>query len=1002
MKIISLNKGCFAFILGLLLWCSHMHANYLSPDIKVSYWQSAVSGTISDAAGTLPGVTVLVKGTSVSTITDEKGQYSINAELGDTLVFSFIGYKEVAYVVSGTTLNVVLAEDAAQLQEVVINAGYYSVKEKESTGSIARITAEEIRDQPVANVLGTMQGRMAGVDIVQNTGVSGGGFEIRIRGVNSLRAAGNNPLYVIDGVPYTADPIGFGPSSSVLPVPVSPLNSINPAEIESIEVLKDADATAIYGSRGANGVVLVTTKRGKAGKTNFTVGYSRGFGRVTRFLDMLNTAQYLEMREEAFANDGITPGPADYDVNGTWDRDRYTDWQKVFLGGTADITNVQASASGGSETTRYLIGSTYHKETTVFPGDFGYDRINVRMQLGHESQDKRFRVNATAGYSAQRNGQPATDPTALITTLAPNAPALYDEQGNLNWESSTWANPLADFEAKYRARTYDLTANTLLSYRLLEGLEAKASLGFTDTRHREDRTQPNTMYDPAYGAGPEFSSVTLSNMARQSYIVEPQLNYTNKWDKIGFQALVGATFQQQVSTLLAQTGAGFSSNSLIYNLPSANMIYVDAQQDARYRYQAVFARANLNYDGRYILNLTGRRDGSSRFGPGRQFANFGAVGAAWIISNEAFFADSSVSFAKIRGSYGTAGNDQIGDYQFMDAYISAGRIYNGHTGLQPARLFNPDFGWEINRKLELAVETGFFKDRLFFGASWYRNRTASQLVGIPLPTTTGFTSLQANLDATVENSGWEFTLTSHNLQKGTLSWTTSLNLSVARNRLIAFPGLEGSTYNDYYQIGKPISIVKLYEFEGVDPETGIYRFHDFNGDGQITAAEDKKAIGDFTPKFFGGMSNQLSYRGLSLNFLFQFVKQDNYSETVTSGLPGAAYNQPVTVLDRWQLQGDRSQYQQFTTGVNGAAVTADSRYGASTGAITDASFIRLKNISLAYTLPREWLGGVDCRINVEAQNLLTITSYKGRDPEFGPVNYLPPLKVVTTGIQFNF
>jgi TonB-linked SusC/RagA family outer membrane protein len=586
--------------------------------------------------------------------------------------------------------------------------------------------------------------------------------------------------------------------------------------------------------------------------------------------------------------------------------------------------------------------------------------------------------------------------------LAPNAPALRDAQGNLNWEGSTWVNPLADFEAKYRSRTNDLMANALLSYRILEGFDAKASFGFTDTRHNEDRTQPNTIYDPAYLAGPEYSSMTTNATTRQSYIVEPQLTYRTQWGKATIEALAGTTFQQQVSSLLAQTGVGFSSNSLIYNLPSAYNVYMGSQFDARYRYQAAFARANFNYGGRYILNLTGRRDGSSRFGPGRQFANFGAVGAAWIISNENLWKGSLVSFAKLRGSYGTTGNDQIGDYQFMDAYVSAGGIYNGQTGLQPARLFNPDFGWEINKKLEVALETGFFRDRLMLSASWYRNRSSSQLVGIPLPATTGFSSLQANLDATVQNSGWEFTLNSNNIQTKDFMWTTSVNLSIARNKLIAFPGLEGSPYRDFYEIGKPISIVKLYESQGVDPETGIYRYRDFNGDGQVTATEDMKAIGDFTPKYFGALTNQLSCKGVSLNFHFQFVKQDNYNEMVSSGLPGAAYNQPVTVLDRWQQPGDNAAFQRFTTGVNADAVTADARYSGSTAGITDASFIRLKNISLAYELPKEWLGGVGCRINIEAQNLLTITSYKGRDPEFGPVNYLPPLKVISTGIQLNF
>lgn len=1002
MKIILLNKSAFAFIFGLFLCCGQMNANYLAPAYTVTKLQSSVTGIVSDATGPLPGVTIIVKGTNTAAVTDNSGRYAIAANSGDILIFSFVGFIEQGQIVTGAELNVVLQEDLQQLQEVVINAGYYTVKDKERTGSISRITSKEIENQPVANVLGTMQGRMAGVDIVQNTGVPGGGFNIRIRGTNSLRATGNNPLYVIDGVPYSAEPIGYGSASIVLPGPVSPLNSINPAEIESIEVLKDADATAIYGSRGANGVVLVTTKRGKSGKASYSVGYSRGYGRVTRMMDMLTTEQYLEMREEAFQNDGIEPGPMDYDVNGTWQRDRYTDWQKEFLGGTADITNVTASASGGSETTRYLLSSNYYKETTVFPGDYAYDRINTRFQMNHESNDKRFKANVTAGYSAQRNGLPATDPTLVITMLPPNAPALRDEQGNINWENSTWTNPLGDLKAKYSSKTYDVIANAMLSYNLFTGFDAKVSLGYSDTRLNETRTQPSDMYDPAYMTGPEYSIIDANATTRQSYIIEPQLTYSKQWDKVRLETLIGTTFQQQVGDRLAQRGTGFSSNELIYDLASASKVTVLSHINSVYRYQAVFARANLNWDGKYILNLTGRRDGSSRFGPGHQFANFGAVGAAWLISSEEFWKGNIVSFAKLRGSYGITGNDQIGDYQFLDAYNSSGSNYNGIIGLQPTRLYNPDFAWEVNHKLELAMELGFLRDRLFLSAGWYRNRSSNQLVGIPLPATTGFPTLQANLDATIQNQGLEITLRSQNFQSDNFSWVTSINFSTSNNKLTAFPNLEGSTYRSTYVIGQPVNILKLYQYSGIDPETGLYQFKDFNNDGVITAEDDMQAVVDLNPSYFGGIANQLTYKGFALDFHFQFVKQDNYNETATTGIPGMAYNQPASVMDRWQQPGDNARFQRFTTGVDSEAVTTASQFAASTGSISDASYIRLKNIALSYTLPKEWLGGVGCRINVEAQNLLTITSFKGRDPEFGATNFLPPLKIITTGIQLNF
>ena len=301
--------------------------------------QQIITGIISDANGALSGVTVTIKGTSTSTITDNAGKYSIMAEPNQVLVFRYVGYKEVtATVTVESVINITMTEDATTLKEVTVNAGYYTVKDKERTGSISKITSKDIEKQPVTNVLAAMQGRMAGVAITQTTGVPGSGFDIRIRGLNSIRSDGNAPLYVIDGVPFASDAIGDSQTSSTIPTATSPLNSINPSDIESIEILKDADATAIYGSRGANGVVLITTKKGKAGRTQFIASASTGTGQITKKLDLLNTPQYLAIRQQAFANDGITTYPYNaYDVNGTWDPNRYTDWQEVLPGGTAEI-----------------------------------------------------------------------------------------------------------------------------------------------------------------------------------------------------------------------------------------------------------------------------------------------------------------------------------------------------------------------------------------------------------------------------------------------------------------------------------------------------------------------------------------------------------------------------------------------------------------------------------------------------------------------------------------
>ncbi|PZR19101.1 MAG: SusC/RagA family TonB-linked outer membrane protein [Flavobacterium psychrophilum] len=1007
MKFISANKGLRVLFYSLILATlpiSALARAHASPTCK-AFYQQVISGTVSDATGPLPGAIIAVKGKNLAIAADAAGRYAIAANSGDIIVFSFTGFKTVEVTItSSNVIDITLEEDHTQLEELTINAGYYNVKQKEATGSISRITAKDIENQPVANVLATMQGRMAGVNIIQNTGVPGGGFDIQIRGLNSLRSGGNAPLYIIDGVPYSSQAIGNSQTSTVLPNSTSPLNSINPSDIESIEVLKDADATAIYGSRGANGVVLITTKKGKAGVTTYTAGISSGFGRVTRFADMMKTPEYIAMREEAFANDGITTYPANaYDINGTWDRNRYTDWQKEITGGTAQITEASASVSGGTEQTQALISGNYRKETTVFPGEFEYNKANIHTNFGHQSNDGKFRVSFSASYTMQDNDLPWKDLTMDAKGLAPNAPALYNDDGSLNWADGTWDNPLRHLEGKFKAKTYDLITNAMLSWDIWRGISFRTSLGFTDLRHDESRTFPSTVYNPSYGAGAEFSSVFFNTTNRQSWIIEPQLNWKQEFGKLKTEVLGGSTFQKQNYDQLVVSGMGFPSNAMIYNLAAATTKTILSDDQTVYKYQALFGRANFNYDGRYIVNITARRDGSSRFGPGNQFANFGAIGLAWIFSNESFLKEfAPLSFGKLRASYGTSGNDQIGDYQYLNTYSGTGVGYNGVIGLRPTRLFNENFSWETNKKLELAMETGFFNDRVFLTLAYYRNRSSNQLVGIPLPGTTGFTNIQANLGATVENKGLEATLNTLNWQTKEFSWRTSFNISAAKNKLIEFPGLAESTYRNQFVIGQPTNIRLLYVYKGVNPETGIYEFEDLDGDGVITAQGDRSSVADFNPKFFGGLQNTFTYKGLVFDFLFQFVRQKNWNANYLSGMPGTMSNQPTSVINRWQEPGDLAFFQQYSTGTQSGVFDAFMKYSESTAGFSDASFIRLKNVSLSYTLPDQWLKGVKCRLRVEAQNLLTVTSYKGADPEFGTAGFLPPLKMITTGIQITY
>lgn len=888
-----------------------------SPLLSQNLPLKTISGTITDTDGPLSGVNVLVKHTARGSISDLEGRYSVTASPNDTLLFTYVGYKtqevsvgSLSHSLTSNVINVVMEVDAQALDAVVINAGYYKVSDKEKTGSIVRVTAQEIENQPISNPLAALQGRMAGVNIVQNTGVPGGGFSVRIRGRNSIRADGSEPLYIVDGVPYPSQSLGNTTVSTVMgSVAQSPLNGINPSDIESIEILKDADATAIYGSRGANGVVLITTKKGKSGKTKFQINTSTGVGKIGRRLDLLKTEQYLAMRREAFANDGITEYPSfAYDINGTWDQNRYTDWQKELLGGTAYFTTANASVQGGAEGTHFLVHGGYEEQTTVLPGNFKDKKGSVLVNLDHTTPNDKFSIQISGNYVVDDNHLPPTNFVREALILPPNAPALFDENGSLNWENSTFDNPLASLNGEYRSYSNYLRANSIISYRPLKGFEVKANLGYYSTSLEETRTAPNTLYDPAYGLDSSYSLLILNNGNLRSYILEPQMSYKTELGKAAFELLVGATLQSDITKQLFEFASNFPSNSLIYNPGAAADVAIASNTEEEYKYRALFSRLNFNYDHKYIINLTARRDGSSRFGPGNQYANFGAVGAAYLFSEEVFIKNSLpfLSFGKLRASYGTTGNDRIGNYGFLDTYSTSGLSYQGTQGLQPVQLYNPNFGWETNRKLEAALELGFFKDRILLSTSYYRNRSSSQLVGIPLPGTTGFSNIQSNLDATVQNTGLEFELNTVNIKSPNFSWNTSFNLTIPRNKLISFPQLDASTYSNQFVVGQPLDILLLYENTGVDPQTGIYTFVDANGDGIINSPADIIAMVDAGPKYYGGLQNTLSYKNVSLDFLFQFVKQKARNYFSTNPFPGTMANQPTEILDHWQETGNNS------------------------------------------------------------------------------------------------
>ncbi|UCA61752.1 SusC/RagA family TonB-linked outer membrane protein [Chryseobacterium rhizoplanae] len=968
----------------------------------------AVTGTVSKQNGLLPGVIVRQEGKGSVTITNDKGQFSLAVE-GDNpvLIFEHPDYLTKKETLRNrTTLLIKLSSSVKQIEEVVLNAGYYKVKDKERTGSISKVTAKEIENQPVTNVLSAVQGRMAGVNIIQNTGTPGGGFDVQIRGRNSLRTyntAGmdaNTPLYVIDGVPViTGNTFNSGLSAAVLPYgDTNPLNTISAGDIENIEILKDADATAIYGSRGSNGVILITTKKGKKGRTQVNANLSYGLGSQVNLPKMMGTADYLLMRARAYKNDGITNLPTNaYDLNGTWNKDKYTDFQKYFVGGTSEYNNTRLGISGGNNTTSFNISAGHDQQTTVFPGDYRYKRNTVSATVDHQSEDKKLKLNLSAYYTTQDNFLPPADFSTIYGTLAPNSPDLYNPDGSINWQQGTFRNPLAAATKVYRTNSHQLISNVTLQYQLMKNLKIQINSGYTHGNTGESKISPKTAYNPAANIGSERSELQLVKKENSSWIVEPQLNFDKKWGNHSFQALVGTSFQEQTSDNLSLYGNNFPSDELIMDMASAKTVLVLHSMKTVYRYQAVYGRLNYQYNKKYILNLTGRRDGSSRFGPGKRFANFGAIGAAWIFSNEYFLKESKwLSFGKLRGSYGTSGSDLIGDYQFYDSYQALGYPYGGLQGISPTRLFNPDFSWEETKKLEIALETGFFKDRFNLTASWYRNRTSNQLVGIPLPLTTGFSSVNANLNATVQNSGYEFTFGGQIIKRKDFNWNTSLNISFPVNKLIAFPDLEGSSYANSFVVGKSTNIRKLYHFLGVNPITGIYQFEDINKDGQLDLS-DRNIIKEIKTYWFGGLQSNFKYKNWSLDLLFQFSKQNVENIFANIGNLGIMGNRPELFLDYWTPDNPHAQFQMPSSGANAQASLAATNFRMSDTTISTIHSLKFKNISLSYRLPEGVLGATNASVYFQGQNLWLWSDYKGIDPEFSLMGYTAPLRVFSFG-----
>lgn len=1008
----------------------------------------SVSGTIMNLRNKpLDGASVVVQRSKQGTITDAKGRFTLkNIRPADTLFISFIGYTARQVPIAGETdLTIMLRDASSQLDEVVMQA-YSKSSQRFITGNITKITAKEIEKQPVMNPLLALQGRVPGLVVIPTNGFASAPVKIEIRGLNSLNAnIPSDPLYVIDGVPLTILSLGntFNRTSTGFIQSInynypsimttngqSELFSINPRDIESIEVLKDADATAVYGSRGSNGVILITTKRGKPGKTKFEFNINPpmlSVGKTTRIPKLMNTQQYLQMRREAFKNDGITPTLLNAPDLLAWDTTRYTDWGKQTVGARARNFDISAGVSGGGEQASFRINADYNRLTNTTDISGATQRATVGANISSTSRDQKFNLSFSNNFSYSYVDviTPALNPY-----FAPNGPPAYDKNGAPNWAEWNVDGLIDVYPFRYSLdrsnpqSTTTLASSLSLDYKPFTGLTFSVVLGYNFAYNATNYYTSISSQNP-YVTNNK-GSANFSTTHNSGWVINPQVTYTTRLGKGNLQLMAVATEQAVATSGVNLFGSGYESDLLLGSINNANAIFV-ADASSKSRNASFVGGINYNWDEKYIVNLNGTRQGSSKFGPDNKYGNFGSAGLAWIASEEKWIKRAlpdPVSFLKFRGSYGLTGSDGVADYQYLALWqvrTAATGGYNNQMALTPVVRPNQKYQWESNRKLEVAANIGLLADKITLSFSYYRNRISNQLTTYPTPSyinSTNISGLVTNVPMLLQNSGWEGAVTARLISKPDFSLSADFNISRNRNILLSFPDLENTPYAGQYAVGQSVNTIYAFHFLGIDPLTGRPAAQDFNHDGLVSnnglpapapGSDDRSLTYDMQPKFTGGFGINGNYKKLHFSLFFMYKKQWGRSIYMTLPYAAGAFNQnlPVELYNakRWQKPGDIADFPALTTRMvsdswNNMMIYSDF-------AISDASFIRLNNAHISYPLPEAWgkkIGLKNLTLNMAAQNVFTLTRYKGGDPETQAwtLNGVPPAGLYTFSFTYNF
>jgi TonB-linked SusC/RagA family outer membrane protein len=967
-----------------------------------------VTGKVTDDNGApVPSASVIVKGTSQGVTTDAQGNYSISAAPGSVLVISGVGFDAQEFTVRGPVLNASLTTGSKSLSEVVVTGFGGTQIKRDLTGNIARIKSKDIENVPLPSVDQALQGKAAGVFVNAQSGKLGQAVTVRVRG-NSSISASSQPLFVLDGIPITTnDQSSYGGD-------MNPLTDLNPNDIESIEVLKDASAGAIYGARAANGVVLITTKRGRAGKTNVSLNVQTGYAEATKRLEMLNSEQYAELiLEGALYRDqlgGINPADPsswtsyvkndvmDYYSYGEWSKDpkKTYDWQDVvFQKGQYRQADLQVR--GGNERTKFFSsfqhldqeGTIVGNKLTRSTGRLTIDQkandwldIGVSLALTRTWNRRLPDDNAFSNPLQAIALMPMTpfkDPTTGLDAGTPpgdvNIPLYYNPLLTVNY-------------AKFTQDVYRTFGNAYARAKLAKGLTLNTEFGLDYlSQNEEGYFRSETVRNQtraARGVGSN-SAAFITNFNVNNYLA-----YAMNRGRHNLNATVGMQYQESQAKYNFTEGTDFPSNSYT-KIASAATKSGGSSSQSDFRFLSYFARANYIFNDRYLLSLSGRIDQSSRFGKNSRSGFFPAVSAGWIISEENFMRNlKAVSFLKLRTSYGIVGNAEIGNFPQLGLF-SGDAGYAGAAGQRPSQLANPDLSWETTAQLDAGIDFGLFGNRITGEIDYYIKKTSGLLLNVNIPATTGFGSQVRNVGK-LENRGWEFVLNTQNLV-GAFKWSTNVNLAFNQGKVTDIQGqiIEGgvSSMNRVEQ-GYNVGVFYTVEYAGVDPANGNALFfkNTLKADGtrdRTTTANYAEAsrvvVGDPNPDVIYGFTNNFSWKGFDLSVFFNGVygNQNNIYGMGRYSSASMLYedNNTADQLRRWRKPGDVTDIPQVRLyRVNGSQ--ASSRY------IVDGSYMRLRNLTFGYTFANSMLRKLKMeklRLYVSAQNLATFTKYTYWDPE---------------------